>query len=86
MGQKTNVLTLRKTKPRLNLVSDSSKSFLYGFNFLKNFEKLLSRKGILVIDKTLNLDNNQIFISLTTFFRSQKTIFYRRKHVIKKKN
>ena len=68
MGQKTNVLTLRKTKPRLNLVSDSSKSFLYGFNFLKNFEKLLSRKGILVIDKTLNLDNNQIFISLTTFF------------------
>jgi len=84
MGQKTNVLTLRKTKPRLNLVSDSSKSFLYGFNFLKNFEKLLSRKGILVIDKTLNLDNNQIFISLTTFFRSQKTIFYRRKHVIKK--
>jgi len=85
MGQKTNVLTLRKLKPQLNLISENSKSFLYGFNFLKNFEKLLSRKGILVLDKTLNLENNKIFFTLTTFFRSQKTINYRRKRLIKKK-
>jgi hypothetical protein len=84
MGQKTNVLTLRKRKSQLNLLSNSSKAFLYGFQFLKNFEKLLSRKGILVLEKTLNFYNNQAFLTLTTFFRSNKTIFYRRKKLSKK--
>jgi len=84
MGQKTNVLTLRKRKSQLNLLSNSSKAFLYGFQFLKNFEKLLSRKGILVLEKTLNFYNNQAFLTLTTFFRSNKTIFYRRKKLLKK--
>ena len=38
MGQKTNVLTLRKLKPDLNLISSNPKFFLYGFQFLKNFD------------------------------------------------
>ena len=63
MGQKTNVLTLRKRKSQLNLLSNNSKAFLYGFQFLKNFEKLLSRKGILVLEKTLNFYNNKVFAS-----------------------
>jgi len=79
MGQKTNVLTLRKIKPELNLLSENSKSFLYGFKFLKNFEKLLLGKGILLIDKALNFENKQIFLNLTAFFRSSKTINYKRK-------
>ena len=85
MGQKTNVLTLRKRKPELSLGIENPKLFLYGFNFLKNFEKLLVKKGILLIDKTLNFDNKQFFITATTFFRSSKTIFYRRKRLIAKK-
>jgi hypothetical protein len=83
MGQKTNVLTLRKLKPDLNLISSNPKFFLYGFQFLKNFEKFLLRKGVLIVEKTFNFDNNQIFFALTTFFRSSKTIFYRRKRLIK---
>lgn len=79
MGQKTNVLTLRKIKPELNLLSENSKSFLYGFKFLKNFEKLLLGKGILLIHKGLNFENKQIFLNLTAFFRSSKTINYKRK-------
>ena len=83
MGQKTNVLTLRKLKPDLNLISSNPKFYLYGFQFLKNFEKFLLRKGVLIVEKTFNFDNNQIFFALTTFFRSSKTIFYRRKRLIK---
>lgn len=83
MGQKTNVLTLRKSKQQLHLISDNSKFFLYGLNFIKNFEKLLLKKGVLVIDKTLNFDRNQFFFTFTTFFRSNKTIFYRRKKLLK---
>ena len=67
MGQKTNVLTLRKLKPDLNLISSNPKFFLYGFQFLKNFEKFLLRKGVLIVEKTFNFDNNQIFFALTTY-------------------
>lgn len=79
MGQKTNVLTLRKTREQLNLSIENAKLFLYGFKFLKNFEKLLLGKGILLIDKILNFENKQIFFTITTFFRSSKTINYKRK-------
>jgi len=86
MGQKTNVLTLRKTKSKLNLLVENSKLFLYGFKFLKNFEKLLLGKGILLLEKTLNFENNQLFLTVTTFFRSSKTINYKRKGLKQKKS
>jgi len=79
MGQKTNVLTLRKTREQLNLSIENAKLFLYGFKFLKNFEKLLLGKGVLLIDKILNFENKQIFFTITAFFRSSKTINYKRK-------
>jgi 3'-phosphoadenosine 5'-phosphosulfate sulfotransferase len=63
MGQKTNVLTLRKNKiENLNLNSESTKFFLYGFFFIKHFEKLLLRKGIILASKILNYENGQINI------------------------
>ena len=86
MGQKSNVLTLRNLKQNLNLITENSKLFLYGFTFLKNFEKLLSKKGILVTERVLNFDNNQCFLNLTTFFRSIKMLNYRRKGFMLKKN
>jgi hypothetical protein len=86
MGQKTNVLTLRKNKTEnLNLNSGDTKLFLQGFFFLKHFERLLLGKGILVVDKTLNYENKQFSLNLTAFFRSTKMISYKRKKLIHKK-
>ena len=83
MGQKTNVLTLRKNKlENLNLNSESTKFFLYGFFFIKHFEKLLLRKGIILASKILNYENGQFFLNITTFFRSTKMISYKRKKLI----
>ena len=38
---------------------------------MKNFDKLLLGKGILLVEKTLNFENSQLFLTATTFFRSR---------------
>jgi hypothetical protein len=79
MGQKSNTLTLRTTKNNLNLLQKDSKSFLYGFKFLNFFEKLLNKKGVVITEKTLNFVANQVFFTSNLFFRTIKTINYKRK-------
>ena len=44
MGQKSNFLTLRKSKLNSNLLTSNSKEFLYGLTFLKSLNSLLSKK------------------------------------------
>ena len=78
MGQKSNLVTLRKNKANLNLLSTNSKYFLYGYKFSEFFEKLLNKKNVLISSKTLNINNNQIFINFNFFFRTIKTISYLR--------
>ena len=70
MGQKANILTLRKFKKNLNLINENSKQFLYGFQFLSFFEKLLSTKNIFVSKKTLNINGNQSFLNLDIFYKT----------------
>ena len=53
MGQKANLLTLKKQKKDFNLVNLDTKVFLYSLQFLKYFETLLNKKNILIIKKTL---------------------------------
>lgn len=79
MGQKSNTLTLRTAKNNLNLLQKGSKSFLYGFRFLNFFEKLLNKKGVVMTEKTLNFVANQAFFTSNLFFRTVKTIIYKRK-------
>jgi len=79
MGQKSNILTIRNSKLQLNLLNDNPKTFLYGFTFLKNFEKLLNKKNVLIINKELNFEANKCFLNIITFFRTSKTMNYRRK-------
>jgi hypothetical protein len=76
MGQNSNLLTLRKSKKKLNLLNANSKLFLYGFNFLKSFENLLRNKDIFIVDRTINFVGNYCFLNLMVFFRAKKTKKY----------
>jgi hypothetical protein len=87
MGQKANTLTLTLLKKDLNLISENSKTFLYGFKFLVLFEKLLNKKGVILINKNLNLENNKCNLSLGLFFGTFRMLKYsRRNFFIKKKS
>jgi hypothetical protein len=85
MGQKANILTLRNVKKNLNLINENSKQFLYGFQFLSFFEKLLSNKNIFVSKKTLNINGNQSFLNLDIFYKTNKITNYKIKGSLRKK-
>lgn len=86
MGQKSNVLTLRKKK-NLNFSGNEKESikFLYGLYFLKSFEQLLKRKNILLVETNINFISNQLYLDLTFFFKVAKLISYRKKILKKQK-
>ena len=81
MGQKANVLTLRKKNKNLSFLGNEkeSRKLLCGLNFLKFLDQLLKRKNIILTDKTLNFDKNQSYLNLTLFFKTAKLLNYKRK-------
>lgn len=81
MGQKSNIITLRKYNKNLSFLEGGreSKKFLYGLKFFKDFEQLLNRKNMILIEKTMSFVNNQCFFNLSVFYRTVKMSFYKRK-------
>ena len=88
MGQKSNILTLRKVQKNLSFweTEKESKKFLYGLKFYSFLEQLLNRKNILLINRTINFVNNQCYFNLTLFFKMSKLAFYKKKIVKTFKN
>ena len=85
MGQKSNLLTLQRNKNKeLNFQVQDSKLFLKGYIFLNKFERLLNKKNILISRKELNIEANKIFLNLSIFYKSNKTLLYRRKGFVSK--
>ena len=81
MGQKANLLTLRKKNKNLSFLGNEkeSRKFLCGLNLLKFLEQLLKRKNVLLTEKTLNFDNNKSYLNLTLFFKAAKLLSYKKK-------
>jgi hypothetical protein len=79
MGQKSNLITLQSKSKNLNLITQSPRTFLKSFVFLKNFERLLSKKNVIIDKKELNFESNRMFLNISLFFSSNKTLFYRKK-------
>jgi len=79
MGQKSNLITLRKSNKPLTLLKDNPIQFLYGLQFLNLFEKLLNKRGAILVHNTLNFVTNQIFLTLRIFFKTAKVMHFRRK-------
>ena len=67
MGQKANLLTLKKQKKDFNLVNLDTKVFLYSLQFLKYFETLLNKKNILIIKKTFSMSSSNSYLTLELF-------------------
>lgn len=74
MGQKVNILTLRKCKINLNLYRNNSFEFLYGYTFLKLVEKLFSNYKVFLTKFVLNFVENKIFINFILFFNVIKLL------------
>ena len=79
MGNKANVLTLRKSEVNLNLYRNNSLEFLYGYTFLKLIEKMFSSHKIFLTKFILNFVENKIFLNFVLFFNVVKTLRMKKK-------
>lgn len=78
MGQKSNLITLRKKK-KTSLLNFKYNDFLYGHDFLKGLSRLFFKKKIFLTDSSLNLIGNQSILTLELFFRTAKLNRFKRK-------
>ena len=86
MGQKSNLLTLRK-KNDLNLLNLSSKDILSANYFLILLKKIFNQRKIFLVNSSLNVLGNSVEFVLDLFFRTIKLNFYKRKFLnVKQKN
>lgn len=79
MGQKANQLTLNKNYLQLNLASINNKVFFNSLKFLKFFEFLLKKRGVIVLKQTFNIMNNQGYLIGELFFSTTKVNYYKKK-------
>ena len=88
MGQKSNLITLKKSTTDLNLINSETKTFLYSLQYLNYFEILLNKKNIWIIKKTFLMSSANSYLTLDLFYRSVKTTFYKKKGLVlsKKQN
>jgi hypothetical protein len=84
MGQKANLLTVRKTRTQTNLLTSNPKLFIYGLLFIKFLEKLLRKKNVLLVSKEINFESNKCFLKCAIFFKASKLSSYQQKHKLKK--
>lgn len=85
MGQKANLLTLKK-KSKLNLINLQYSNFLYANIFLIFLKKLFDKKKIFLINSSLNLLGSQFVLNLNLFFRTVKINKFKKKIKKSKKN
>ena len=78
MGQKSNLLTLRKLKFTSNLLTSNPKEFIYGLKFLKFLNNLFFKKNIIIIKNDINFESNKLFLNIVLFFRSVKLLKYQK--------
>lgn len=79
MGNKANILTLRKSEINLNLCRRNSLEFLYGYTFLKLIEKIFKNYKVFLVKFILNFVENKIFINFILFFNVAKILKIKKK-------
>lgn len=83
MGQKINIITLRKSENFLNLSRNNSSEFLYGFFFLQLMQKLLNVRKVFLTSFILNFVENKIYINFFFFFRVAKLLKFKKLKLVK---
>ena len=84
MGQKSNLVSLRKNVEKVLLINTKTPDlFVKSLIFLSFFEKFCDLKNILISFKTISLVNNSICFYFEIFFRTNKLMLYKKKRKIK---
>lgn len=79
MGQKANLLTLRKVNINLNLLSSNSKNFIYQYHILQLLKHVVYFKGIWMSKTCFNVLNNIAIYTFNVYYQTIKVHFYRQK-------
>ena len=85
MGQKANLLTLRKTSEQATSNNLKYTNFLYGIMFLKTLKKLFDYKKLFLSKSSLNVFGNQVTLNLDIFFKTASINTFRQNIGITKK-
>lgn len=85
MGQKSNLITLRKNYKNLNFTNLNKNIFFLGLNFSKSLKQLLLQKRVLVVKDCINMEGGKLYLKFSLFFKALKIKVYRRKNLITKK-
>jgi hypothetical protein len=83
MGQKSNIVTLRKSNRNFNFLNGRYDLTAFLSSFTAFFKCLLNTKDILVLDNVINFSNNQCFFNLSLYFCYSKLRFYTKKSFVK---
>lgn len=82
MGQKANIITLRKDKKNFNLQNLNKNVFLLGLNFMLVFKQLLNKKRVILTKESFNIDGSKLFLNLHLFFKAAKIKNFKRKNSV----
>ena len=78
MGQKSNVLTIRKLGVTFNSNEKNDKQFILLYVTLQHLHKLFSKVDVCLVNSILQKNSNKLYLSFNLFFRTRKLIKYRR--------
>jgi hypothetical protein len=78
MGQKSNVLTIRKVGLNFNSNEKSNKQFILLYLTLQHLQKLFFKVDVCMLNWTLQKSSNKIYLNFDLFFRTRKLIKYKK--------
>ena len=78
MGQKSNTITLRKSKLRYLFLGESTKNVMFFIKYYKLMKNLFRLRGLNVTNFSLNRVNKKIFVTFSLFYNLSKIISYQR--------
>lgn len=78
MGQKSNVLTIRKVGISFNSNEKRDKQFILLYLILQHLQKLFLKVDVCIVARTLQKSSNKIYLNFNLFFRTRKLIKYKK--------
>jgi len=79
MGQKSNTLTLRKDRTRLESYASNSKTFLNANDYINTLKRSLEKKNVIVVSHSFDATTDTFDLSLNLFFKTRKVQRYLKK-------
>lgn len=78
MGQKSNTLTLRTYKERLDLRSTNSKETLDLIESINVLKRSFDKKGIIIAYHTINTMSQTCYLTLNVFYKTERLLKFRK--------